>query len=155
MIKIINRIFIISALALVIASCSTSEPNTLQDKEIENLTVENDSLRKELNRLQHLPEYCQVIAYPTFENLNVKIGDTNTLYIGLLRAIDKKPPVVVLWNEETNSYSDTIVDVNGLGISSTHVLAKKKGANKIKGEVIYFCNERETLSLFESTFFVE
>lgn len=150
-IKMTKQIFMMSSFVLILASCGTTEIDPI----VEKLKLENDSLKTEIKRMEHSPEYCKVIPYPTFENLKVKLGDTATLNIGLLRTIEINPPTVVLWNEMTNSYSDTIADVSSLGISTRKFLAKSKGTHTIKGEIFYFCNERKTSSLFESSYIVE
>ncbi|WP_148235470.1 hypothetical protein [Fluviicola taffensis] len=144
-----NKFIYLSFITFALFSCNSNE-----DKKIlEKLTSENDSLKTELKKMQMLPEDCKVMSYPTFFNYNVNQGDSAILSVGLLKT-DTKSPVVVLWNEETKKYSDTIKNNNGI-VSTVSIYAKTKGDNVVQGKVIYFCNDREVSLPFEASYLVK
>lgn len=147
--------FTLLAVAIgIFSACNNS--NQEIDSKLISLQHENDSLKSELNKLNHMPEACQLTPIAHFLNFNVKKGDSAELFVSMAKLFNKELPKVIIWNEKLQNYTDTFPFKSESGtFDYIKFPALTKGEHWIKGKVEYQCGEKKRFELFETMYFVE
>ncbi|GAB5422173.1 MAG: hypothetical protein Crog3KO_27760 [Crocinitomicaceae bacterium] len=136
---------------LALCSCNPSKSNEA-NAELERLSIENDSLRKALHKLEN--HKIDLMPYVILKDSVIK-NEKSIMSVHLALDYGQIEPEVILADTATNKYSDTIRNKDVWGHHTYELNTSKKGYHVIQGIVKYELNGNKRDYHFEAGYIVK
>jgi len=140
-------------LTLLLSACK-NDSHTLDELKDQNkrLVEKIDVLEQQIEEFNQ--EDIRFIPFATLDKHNVSIGEELNLQVNIARWYDKDYPTVVLKDQITGAYNDTL-DVGEYNSHMKSIVANKSGEHLIEGKVLFSVNGQPKEELFQTRYVVE
>lgn len=144
----------IVTLGLIVLVSACADRSELERLKIQNkeLVSKNDSLERQIQKYNQ--EEIHFKPLPTLDKHKVSLGEELNLAVNLAWWYEEDHPTVVLKDELTGEYKDTL-EFGKYNTNTKSIIAIKNGRHLIEGKILFFFNGQPKKEHFQIEYLVE